>query len=87
MRQLRRITDRVAQTGSEAASQVGEKLTEVGRRSNEAAQSAYSYAMSHRRATAAVILGTGIAAALLWLMQRNGLQKKIMRQVRNVRAG
>lgn len=84
--QLRRITDRVAKTGAEAASQVGQKLTEAGRRGNEVAQSAYSYAMSHRKATAAVVLGAGVAAALLWMMQRNGgysaTRRRVVRRVR-----
>ncbi len=84
--QLRRITDRVAKTGAEAASQVGQKLTEAGKRGNEAAQSAYSYAMNHRKATAAVVLGAGVAAALLWMMQRSAsypaMRRKVVRRVR-----
>ena len=83
---LRRITDRVARTGSEAAAQVGQKLSEVGKRGNEAAQTALSYAMSHRKATAAVVLGATVAAALLWMMQRSasysGMRRKVVRRVR-----
>ena len=82
---LRRITDRVARTGSEAAAQVGQKLSEVSKRSNEAAQTAFSYAMSHRKATA-VVLGATVAAALLWMMQRSasysGMRRKVVRRVR-----
>jgi hypothetical protein len=85
-RQLRRITDRVLETGSQAASQATQGLTEVSKRSNEAARSAYGYAMNHPRAAAAVVLGTGVAAALLWMMQRNGgysaIRRKVLQRVR-----
>ena len=87
MQQLRRITDRVAQAGTSAAQQAGKGLTEVGKRGNEAARGAYGYAMNHPKATAAVVLGTGVAAALLWLMQRNGgysaMRRKVLQRVRN----
>lgn len=83
---LRRITDRVAKTGAEAADQVSQKLTEAGRRGNEAARSAYGYAINHPKATAAVVLGAGVAAALIWLMQRNGgysaTRRRVVRRVR-----
>ena len=40
---LRRITDRVVQTGASAYEQAGKGLTEVGRKGNEAARSASQY--------------------------------------------
>ncbi len=91
---LRRITDRVMETGSSAASQAGKGLTEVGkglsqagRRGNEAARGAYGYAMNHPKATAAVVLGTGVAAALIWMLQRNGgyaaTRRKVLQRVRS----
>ncbi|HEY9531044.1 MAG TPA: hypothetical protein VIQ55_06610 [Burkholderiales bacterium] len=87
---LRRITDRVVQTGAAAAEQAGKRLTEVGKRGNEAARSAYGYAMNHPRTTAAVVLGTGVAAALLWLFQRNSgytaTRRKVLKRVRSTSA-
>lgn len=82
---LRRITDRVVRAGSSAAEQAGKGLTEAGRKGNEAARSAYGYAMNHPKATAAVMLGTGLAAALIWMMQRSGgytaTRRKVLRRV------
>jgi hypothetical protein len=97
MLQLRRITDQVVKTGSGAAEKVGQtaekvgqNLTEVGRRGNEAARGAYSYAMNHPKATAAVVLGTAAAAGLWWFIQRNGgynsLRKQVLERVRGTRA-
>jgi len=84
---LRKISDRVVNTGSSAAQSVAETVTDAGKRGNQAAKSAYSYAMSHPKATAAVVLGTGLAAALLWMMQRNGgytaVRKQVMKRVRS----
>ena len=84
-RHLRRITDRMMQAGSSAAEQASKGLTEAGRKGNEAARSAYSYAMNHPKSTAAVVLGTGLAAALIWMMQRNGgyaaTRRKTLRRV------
>ena len=84
---LRKISDRVVSTGSSAAQSVAGTVTDAGKRGNKAAKSAYSYAMNHPKATAAVVLGTGVAAALLWLMQRNGgytaVRKQVMKRVRS----
>jgi hypothetical protein len=83
---LRRITDRVVQTGANAYEQAGKSLTEVGKKGNEAARSAYGYAMNHPKTAAAVVLGTGIAAALVWMLQRNGsyaaTRRKVLKRVR-----
>jgi len=43
--------------------------------------STYGYAMNHPKATAAVVLGTGLAAALPWMMQRNGGYNAVREQV------
>jgi mannose/cellobiose epimerase-like protein (N-acyl-D-glucosamine 2-epimerase family) len=97
MLQLRRITDQVVKTGTDAAEKVGQtaekvgqNLTEVSRRGNEAARSVYSYAMNHPKSTAAVVLGTAAAAGLLWFIQRNGgyntLRKQVLGRVRGARA-
>jgi ElaB/YqjD/DUF883 family membrane-anchored ribosome-binding protein len=72
------------------AEQVREQGTKVARkayqRSNEGARVAYDYAMNHPKATAAVVLGAGLAAGLLWLVQRNGgyaaTRRKVLRRVR-----
>jgi hypothetical protein len=41
----------------------------------------YRTAMSHPKATGAVALGTGVAAALLWAVRRNGSFAKTRKQV------
>ncbi len=85
--QLRRITDRVVQTGASAAEQAGRSLTQAGKKGNEAARSAYGYAVNHPKTTVAVVLGTGVAAALLWMLQRNGsyaaTRRKVLKRVRS----
>ena len=52
--------------------------------------SVYTTAMNNPKATAAVILGTGVAAALLWIASRNGtfsaLHKKVMARVKSAPA-
>ena len=46
----------------------------------------YTTAMNNPKAATAVVLGTGVAAALLWLASRNGtfgdMRKKILARVR-----
>lgn len=46
----------------------------------------YTKAMNNPKTAAAVVLGTGVAAALLWLANRNGtfsaLHKKVLGNVR-----
>jgi len=83
---LRKISDRVVNTGSSAAQSVAETATDAGKRSHQAAKSAYGYAMNHPKAAAAVVLGTGVAAALLWMMRRNGgytaVRKQVLKRVR-----
>jgi hypothetical protein len=81
VQQLRRITDRVAKTGQAATDQVAEQLAVMGKRGNKAARSAYGYAMNHPKSTAAVVLGTAVAAGLLWFMQRNGGYNTVRKQV------
>jgi len=95
MLQLRRITDQVLDRGAKAAEnfdlqEVRQRGNEVARRayerSNDAARMAYDYAMNHRKAASAVILGTGIAAALIWMINKNGgyaaMRRKVMQRVR-----
>ena len=83
---LKRITDRVMQSGAAAAEQAGKRLTEVGKAGNEAARGAYRYAMNHPKSTAAVVLGTGVAAALIWMFQRGGgysaTRRKVLKRAR-----
>lgn len=81
MLQLRRITDRVAQTGQVATDQVAEHLAVAGKRGNEAAKSAYGYVMNHPKSATAVVLGTAVAAGLWWLAQRNGGYNAVRKQV------
>ena len=87
MQQLRRITDRVARTGQAATDQVAEQLAVMGKRGNKAARSAYGYAMNHPKSTAAVVLGTAVAAGFVWFIQRNGgynaTRKKVLDRVRD----
>jgi hypothetical protein len=86
----RRLTDRVMQTGASAYEQASKGLTEVGKKGNEAARGAYGYAMNHPKATAAVVLGTGVAAALLWMIRRNGgyagMRRRVLKRVRSTSA-
>ena len=85
MLQLRRITDKVPNLA-----EVRQRGNEVARsayeRSNEAVRTAYDYAMNHRKAATAVLLGTGIAAALFWMVNKNGgytaMRKKVIQRVR-----
>jgi len=99
MLQLRRITDQVLNRGASAAASLGgleevrERGSDIARkayhRGNDAARTALAYAMNHRRATTAVILGTGIAAALIWMLQRNGgyqaMRRKVLQRVQGTK--
>ena len=93
----RRTTDKLAAGLAEVRDQVRDRVEEVReqgtkvarkayQRSNEGARVAYDYAMNHPKATAAVVLGAGLAAGLLWLVQRNGgyaaTRRKVLRRVR-----
>jgi ElaB/YqjD/DUF883 family membrane-anchored ribosome-binding protein len=93
----RRATDKVASGLAEVRDQVLDRAeqvraqgTKVARkayqRSNEGARMAYDYAMNHPKATAAVVLGAGLAAGLLWMVQRNGgyaaTRRKVLQRVR-----
>lgn len=81
MLQLRRITDRVAKTGEAATDQLAEQLAVASKRGNEAAKSTYGYVMNHPKSTAAVVLGTAVAAGLWWFVQRSGGYNAVRRQV------
>lgn len=81
MLQLRRITDRVAKTGQAATDQLAEQFAVASKRGNEAAKSTYGYLMNHPKSTAAVVLGTAVAAGLWWLVQRSGGYDAVRRQV------
>jgi len=74
--QLRRWSDRAEgslRSSSEAA--------------RNGANALYSTAMNHPTAATAVVLGTGVAAALLWLANRNGTfsskRKQVLARVRS----
>jgi hypothetical protein len=90
VQQLRRITDRVAKTGQAATDQVAEQLAVMSKRGNKAAKSAYGYVMNHPKSATAVVLGTAVAAGLLWFMQRNGgynaTRRKVLDRVRDTRS-
>jgi hypothetical protein len=60
--QLRRWTDKVD----------GDMLRRWSDKAGDGVHTAYDKAMNHPKATAAVLLGTGVAAALLWVVKRNG---------------
>jgi hypothetical protein len=85
MLQLRRITDQVPNL-AEVRKRGNEVARSAYERSNEAARMAYEYAMNHRKATTAVLLGTGIAAALIWMVNKNGgypaMRRKVLQRVR-----
>jgi hypothetical protein len=90
VQQLRRITDRVAKTSQAATDQVAEQLAVMSKRGNKAAKSAYGYVMNHPKSATAVVLGTAVAAGLLWFMQRNGgynaTRRKVLDRVRDTRS-
>ena len=58
----------------------------MSKRGNKAAKSAYGYVMNHPKSATAVVLGTAVAAGLLWFMQRNGgynaTRKQVLQRVR-----
>ena len=93
----RRAGDKLAAGLAEVRDQVRDRMEEVReqgtkvarkayQRGNEGARMAYDYAMNHPRATAAVVLGAGLAAGLLWMVQRNGgyaaTRRKVLQRVR-----
>jgi hypothetical protein len=90
VQQLRRITDRVARTSQAATDQVAEQLAVMSKRGNKAAKSAYGYVMNHPKSATAVVLGTAVAAGLLWFMRRNGgynaVRKQVLERVRDTRS-
>jgi hypothetical protein len=79
--------DEVRERVQEVRERGGEVAQKAYERGNEAARMAYDYAMNHRKATTAVLLGTGIAAALIWMVNRNGgytaMRRKVLQRVRS----
>lgn len=71
--QLRRFTDKVdaamLRRWSDKA-QDGLKIT--GEAAKNGVSTVYSTAMNSPKATVAVVLGAGVAAAVLWFVNRNG---------------
>jgi hypothetical protein len=59
--QLRRWSDKV-----------DSGLKSTGEAARSGMNTVYSKAMNHPKAATAVVLGTGVAAALVWLANRNG---------------
>ena len=51
-----------------------------------ASNNAYRTAMTHPKTSSAVVLGTSVAAALVWVVRRSGgfnkLRKQILKRVR-----
>jgi hypothetical protein len=76
-----KFRNKVVETGSNAAGQVSRNVAKAGERGSEAARGAYGYVMNHPKTATAVVLGTGVAAALLWAMRRNGGYSETRRQV------
>jgi putative flippase GtrA len=52
--------------------QAGSSLKNSGEVARSGLNTVYSKAMNHPRTATAVVLGTGVAAALLWLANRSG---------------
>jgi hypothetical protein len=65
---------------------IGDGVTSGGKLAKNGVNSLYKTAMNHPKTSAAVVLGTGAAAALIWLVQRNGgfsaLRKEVLARVR-----
>lgn len=61
-------------------------LKSLPRQAKSGADSVYRTAMNHPKTSTAVVLGTGLAAALVWAARRNGgfsnLHKEILARVR-----
>ena len=61
-------------------------LKSSGEAAKSGLNSVYTTAMSHPRTASAVLLGTGVAAGLIWLATRNGtlngVRKKVLARVR-----
>lgn len=77
---FRKAANQAVSSSSGAAARLGDTLSDAGRTASNGARYAYSYAMNHPKASAAVVLGTGVAAALLWIVQRNGGFRSIYQQ-------
>jgi len=70
--QLRRWSDRVVDNG----------LRNTGEVARNSWNSVYNRAMNSPKTAAAVVLGTSVAAAMLWLANRNGSGKRKQMQAR-----
>lgn len=61
-------------------------LKSLPKSAQNGANSVYRTAMNHPKTSTAVVLGTSVAAALLWVARRNGgfrgLQKEVLKRVR-----
>ena len=70
--QLRRWTDKVdSEMLRRWSDKAGSGLKTTGEAAKNGFNAVYSSAMNNPRTAAAVVLGTGVAAALLWLANRN----------------
>jgi hypothetical protein len=71
--QLRRWTDKVdADMLRRWSDKAGDGLKVTGEAAKDGINTVYTKAMNHPKAAVAVMLGTGVAAALLWVVNRNG---------------
>ena len=52
-----------------------------GEAARSGANALYTQAMNNPRTAAAVVLGTGVAAAVIWAVSRNGTFESIRKQV------
>jgi hypothetical protein len=77
---LRKLGNQALSSGSNATAGIGSTLSNAGRTASDGARYAYNFAMNHPKAGAAVVLGTGVAAALLWIVRRNGGFRSIYRE-------
>ena len=71
--QLRRWTDKVdADMLRRWSDKAGDGLKVTGEAAKNGINTAYSKAMNNPKTAVAVMLGTGVAAALLWVANRTG---------------
>jgi hypothetical protein len=56
-------------------------LKSTGEAAKSGASALYSTAMNNPKAATAVVLGTGVAAALIWAVSRNGTFQSVRKQV------
>jgi hypothetical protein len=84
--QLRRWSDKVdSRMVRRWSDKAGDSLKATGEAARSGLDSVYTQVRSHPKATVAVVVGSTVAAALLWLANRNGTVQRRVRSNGNRR--